>query len=222
MITAPVAIQKESGWLNQLQCIELQALAAVSAGAIGHKNAIMCNGANMVFNRQIFLSLNPYKYNLHIGSGDDMFLMLAMQEQYKDKIVFLAHAQAVVYTRGKDNLNDYLNQRVRWASKSKHYQQYVVKFVALLVLNMNAIPLFIPILMLKKNWMLAIILFISLIIIKQVADVLLVSKFSKMIEIKMNHWKMFLFQYLEALLTLLVAIKSIKGSYVWKNRKQHF
>jgi hypothetical protein len=37
--------------------LELQALTAVTAGAIGNKNAVMCNGANMAFDRKIFLEL---------------------------------------------------------------------------------------------------------------------------------------------------------------------
>jgi cellulose synthase/poly-beta-1,6-N-acetylglucosamine synthase-like glycosyltransferase len=222
MITGPVATKKGRGWLNELQYIELQALAAVSAGAIGHKNAIMCNGANLGFNRKAFLSLDPYKYNLHISSGDDMFLLLQMQHYHKNRIVYLAHAESVVYTKGKEHLRDYLNQRVRWASKSKSYQQYVIKGVALLVLNFNAIPLFIPLLALKIKWIYVLVLFVSLILIKQTADILLLSRFSKQVDMKVNYWKLLLFQYIEALLTLLVAIKSIKGSYVWKGRKQHF
>jgi hypothetical protein len=106
--------------------------------------------------------------------------------------------------------------------KSKSYQQYVIKGVALLVLNFNAIPLFIPFLALKIKWIYVLVLFVSLILIKQTADILLLSRFSKQVDMKVNYWKLLLFQYIEALLTLLVAIKSIKGSYVWKERKQHF
>ena len=45
----------------------MYALTAVTAGAIGHKKAIMCNGANMAFERKVFLALNPYQNNLHIS-----------------------------------------------------------------------------------------------------------------------------------------------------------
>jgi cellulose synthase/poly-beta-1,6-N-acetylglucosamine synthase-like glycosyltransferase len=222
MIAGPVAIKKEKGWLNKLQDIELQALAAASAGAIGHKNAIMCNGANLSFHRKTFLSLDPYRNNLHVSSGDDMFLMMEMQQFYKERIAYLAHPDALVFTKGKESISDYLNQRVRWASKSKNYQQYLVKLVALLVLNFNVIPLLTPILLLKIDWIYVLILFVSVILIKQIADMFLLSKFSKKMNLKVNYLNLLLFQYVEALLTLVVAIKSLKGSYIWKDRKQHF
>ncbi len=222
MIAAPVAIKKENTWLNNLQHLELQALTAVTAGAIGNKNAVMCNGANMAFDRKIFLELDPYKHNLHISSGDDMFLLMAMQKEQHEKIYFLAHQNAIVYTQAKANFSDYLNQRIRWASKSKNYQNKVVKVVALLVLNYNAVILLSPIMFFIDGWEKGFVLFLSLILLKQLADGLILSIYSKKMKASINYFNLLLFQYLEALLTLIVAIKSIKGSYVWKGRKQHF
>ena len=222
LIAGPVTVIQEKGWLNELQCIELHALAAVTAGAIGHKKSIMCNGANLAFDRNTFLQLDPYKYNHFISSGDDMFLMLSMQAAYPDKIEYLTNSNALVYTKGKNNIVDYLNQRVRWASKSKSYQQYAVKLVAIFVLNFNVITFLSPTLLFSKRFMLGISIFAILISIKQLADMILLSRYAKMMQFKTNYFRMFLFQYLEALLTILVAIKSIRGSYVWKDRKQHF
>jgi biofilm PGA synthesis N-glycosyltransferase PgaC len=202
--------------------LELQALTAVTAGAIGNKNAVMCNGANMAFDRKIFLELDPYKHNLHISSGDDMFLLMAMQKEQHEKIYFLAHQNAIVYTQAKANFSDYLNQRIRWASKSKNYQNKVVKVVALLVLNYNAVILLSPIMFFIDGWEKGFVLFLSLILLKQLADGLILSIYSKKMKASINYFNLLLFQYLEALLTLIVAIKSIKGSYVWKGRKQHF
>ena len=42
-----------------------------------------------------------------------------------------------------------------------------------MVLNFNAIPLFIPLLALKIKWIYVLVLFVSLILIKQTADILL-------------------------------------------------
>lgn len=222
MIAGPVAIEKESGWLNELQILELQALAAVTAGAIGNKKPVMCNGANLAFDRNTFLSLDPYKYNHHISSGDDMFLMMAMEPEHSKDIHFLGHREAIVFTKGKETIGSYLNQRIRWASKSKSYQQYRVKLIALLVLNYNAIP-FVALLMIPRGpYFIGLILLISVLIIKQLGEMLLLSKFSKLMDLKVNYLKLFLYQFVEALLTVVIALNSIKGSYVWKERKQHF
>jgi len=222
LIAAPVVIKPEANFINELQGIEMQALTAVTAGAIGNKKALMCNGANLAFDRKTFLSLDPFKYNHHISSGDDMFLLMSMQEVNANKIEFLAHSNAVVHTNGKTNLSSYINQRIRWTSKSKHYEANGIKIVALLVLNMNAVLLFSPLVFLAGNLYAGALLFISILLIKQLADTICMTAFANKMQIKVNYSKLLLYQYLEAALTLLVALKSIKGSYVWKERKQHF
>lgn len=218
LIAGPVAIVEEKSWFNHLQCTELHALAAVSAGAMGQKNPIMCNGANLAFDRNAFLLLNPYQYNHFISSGDDMFLLLSMQAAYPHKIEYVTHQNALVYTKGKSTLKDYFNQRVRWASKSKNYQQFGVKLVALFVLNFNVVTLLFPFLF-YKHTLISLVIFIGLISIKQIADHTLISRYAKMMKVNVNFFQLFLFQYVEALLTLIVALKSIKGSYNWKGRK---
>lgn len=221
MIAAPVTIEAENGWISTLQNIEMQALTAVTAGAFGHKKPIMCNGANMGFDRKMFLKLDPYQNNLHISSGDDMFLMMAMQEHYCQSMFFVAHQNAVVNTKGKYSIKAYLNQKIRWASKSKNYQNKLVKAVAILVLNMNALLLFSPLFMFY-DMMNGFILFAALAGVKQIADMLIMQEFSKVIKQELSYFKLLIFQYIEALLTFIIAIQSVRGSYEWKGRKQQF
>lgn len=222
LIAAPVAIIAAPSLLNELQSLEMQALTAVTAGAIGNNKALMCNGANLAFDRKKFLALDPYKYNQHISSGDDMFLMMEIQKKHSANIVFLAHEKATVYTKSKNSLSTYIDQRIRWASKSKHYQANSIKWVALLVLNMNAVLFLAPLTIFFFSWDQGFVLFFILLVIKQVADIAGLAKFSRIINKEVKYAKFLLFQYIEALLTLIVALKSIKGSYVWKDRKQHF
>jgi cellulose synthase/poly-beta-1,6-N-acetylglucosamine synthase-like glycosyltransferase len=221
LIAAPVAILTENDWLSELQSIEMQSLAAVTAGAIGNKKGIMCNGANLGFDRKMFLKLDPYKNNMHLSSGDDMFLMMAMQHQNSNEMFYVAHKNAIAYTKAKHNIGAYIQQRVRWASKSKNYDASRVKVVALIVLNMNTILLFSPLIILC-NKLSGFILFGILIASKQIADSIILNQYSKVLKMEMKLFKLLLFQYIEAILTFTIALKSIKGSYQWKGRKQHF
>ena len=222
LIAAPVAIAEKGQWIEQLQSYEMVALTAVTAGAIGHKKAMMCNGANMAFDRKVFLDLNPYKDNLQISSGDDMFLLLAMQQWHGNSIEFVAHQDAVVFTYAKTNLKEYLHQRVRWASKSKNYHENYIKLIALIVLNMNTTLLFSPLILCFSPFKYGLTIITVMLLIKQFADYLCLKKYAATMHLKLKYVKLFCFQYVEALLTFLVALKSIKGSYIWKNRKQHF
>ncbi|HRG59374.1 MAG TPA: glycosyltransferase [Bacteroidia bacterium] len=219
MISGPVSLQHENSWINALQKLELHGLAAASAGAFGKNNPIMCNGANMAFNRITFLSIDPFKNNLHINSGDDMFLMMAMHKENAMSMHFLAHPNAMVSTVGKNNLSDYINQRVRWASKSKSYTNNLIKVVALVVLNLNLLIVLSIILCFIFSIKFGLIITIGLIILKQLSEMYLLQKFTKLFNVNINYFQLFLFQYIEAVFTVLVAIKSIKGSYIWKGRR---
>jgi cellulose synthase/poly-beta-1,6-N-acetylglucosamine synthase-like glycosyltransferase len=222
MITAPVAITKAGGFINELQSIEMEALMAVTAGSFGNKAGIMCNGANLAFDRNKFLELTPYKSNLHISSGDDMFLMMAMQKENNNNIHFLAHQDALVFTKAQSNINDYVNQRIRWASKSKNYKNYSVQLVAILVLNFNLVILLSPFMIISFGRFLGTIFFLSLLVFKFGVESIILRRYTKIVQTKVNYIKLFLYQYLEAIFTIQIALKSIKGSYVWKDRKQHF
>jgi cellulose synthase/poly-beta-1,6-N-acetylglucosamine synthase-like glycosyltransferase len=222
LIAAPVIVESQNFWLQKLQGIEMQTLAAVTAGAIGHKKALMCNGANMAFDRKTFLYLDPYQYNHHISSGDDMFLLQSMQKEKAQHIEFLAHQNAMVNTKAKNDLKSYIHQRVRWASKSKNYNTNGIKAVALIVFNMNVALLFSPLLLLFVKGNVSLALIILLFFTKQISDYLCLNSYNKAVNLKVNYLNLLLYQYLEALLTVMVALKSIKGSYIWKERKQHF
>jgi hypothetical protein len=82
-----------------------------------------------------------------------------------------------------------LNQRIRWASKSKNYQNKVVKVVALLVLNYNAVILLSPIMFFIDGWEKGFVLFLSLILLKQLADGLILSIYSKKMKASINYFQ---------------------------------
>lgn len=217
MIAGPVAIQTNNDWFNELQTIELHCLAGVTAGAIAQKKPLMCNGANMAFHRKTFLALDPYQGNYHLGSGDDSFLLMAMHKNFPEQISFMLRNEALVYTHAKRTIKDYIQQRVRWASKSRNIPNVDVKLVALMVLNCNAALILLPLLLWLGQQ--SILLIPAFIIMKQLGDMLLLQEYTKKVNLKANYAKLLYYQYIEAFLTFIVAVKSIRGNYVWKERK---
>jgi len=131
LIIGPVVIKSDKSLFSKLQKIEFASLVASGAGAAGVGMPIMCNGANLAFTKAAWLESSKDLHEDEI-SGDDVFLLLSIKKR-KGKIGFLKSAAAMVKTNSVNNLNDFTNQRKRWASKSKKYTDKHIIISALIV-----------------------------------------------------------------------------------------
>jgi len=120
---------------QQLQALEFASLIASAAGACGLGSPIMSNGANMAFTKAIW---EKYNHELHDEelSGDDMFLMMAVKKN-NGHIAFIKNPDAVVETGPQTTLKKFLNQRMRWTSKTKSYTDWQTIFVATLIFTIS-------------------------------------------------------------------------------------
>ncbi len=138
LISAPVVIGETSGFFKSFQSMELMSLVAAGAGSIGINKPIMCNGANLAFEKEAYLEVNKNKEDLKFASGDDIFLLLKIKKLYGSRSIhFLKSPAAIVATRAKKSIRDYLNQRFRWVSKSKGYRDPMIISVAVMVFLFN-------------------------------------------------------------------------------------
>jgi len=122
MILGPVAFHHEKNFLQKIQSLEFIGLIGITAGAVGLNYPLMCNGANLAFRREAFLKIGGYQDNYQYASGDDMFLLSKFLKNYgKKSAIFLGNPQAIVYTQAERTWNGFINQRIRWISKSRGY-----------------------------------------------------------------------------------------------------
>lgn len=132
MIIAPVVLTIQKGLLNKFQYLEFNSLIMATGGACGIKHPIMCNGANLAFCRETYLSLSD-PHNKKYVSGDDMFLMHNIKKKYPEEIHFLKSYDATVKTKATNKTKDFFKQRHRWVSKSGGYTDGDTKFTATIV-----------------------------------------------------------------------------------------
>ncbi len=102
-----------------LQQIEYQAIQGLTLYTAHKHRPVMCSGANMIVNREKWLSSIA---DLHpdIPSGDDMFLL----ESFKRKgysIHALRNPQYVATISPEPTWKAFLKQRMRWAGKAPKY-----------------------------------------------------------------------------------------------------
>lgn len=138
MIVAPVTYFKKNKLLsfNNLQALEFLSLIISGAGAIGLHKPIMCNAANLIFEKKVYEQLSDPFSDKYV-SGDDMLFMLKIKKLYPKKILFLKSQKAIVYTYAQNTLKSFVNQRIRWTSKSKAYKDFDLIFTSILIISMN-------------------------------------------------------------------------------------
>ena len=136
-IAAPVVINYESSLVQVFQSIDFMVLQGITGAVVYKKNMSMCNGANMAYTREAFYSVNGFAGIDNIASGDDMLLMHKIAKQYPGQVGYLKSADAIVATQPVKSWKAFFNQRIRWASKAKSYDDKRILPVLVLVYLFN-------------------------------------------------------------------------------------
>ena len=145
MLAGPVNYYSSSkGFIDTFQKLDLAGLMGTTIGSFGIEQPIMCNGANLLFSKKAFNEVSGYEGNMHISSGDDMFIMEKFKNKYPKKLRYLKANSATVYTSSIVEIKPFINQRIRWSSKSTQYGSMFIKLIATFVglANISMIILF--------------------------------------------------------------------------------
>lgn len=135
LIAGPVAMKSDNSLWQNMQQIEFASLIGSGGVFIEKGNPVMCNAANMAFNR---LTYNEFNANNDASvSGDDVFLMHHIHSKYPSKVRFLKSTEASVLTNGLNDFGSFIQQRLRWAGKWKHYKDKNTKVMAFAIWGLN-------------------------------------------------------------------------------------
>ena len=145
MISSPVAYFQEKSFFERLQSLEFLYLIGLGASTIGNKQPSTCNGANLAYEKTTFYEVGGFQGIDDLASGDDELLLHKVAAKYPDQIGFLKNREAIVYTHAKENLNAFIQQRRRWASKSTRYKNkgIIVLGVLIWIFNLSILSNFI-------------------------------------------------------------------------------
>ena len=148
-IAAPIIYDADKSILQRFQFLDALNNMCVTANGIQKQSYFMANGANIGFTKSSFIDVDGYSGNKQYASGDDMFLIQKIAQNYPGKVSFLKSKEAVVTTLPEKTISDLIKQRTRWATKSKAYlnptitkiQGFVFYFVILILINLVLAPL---------------------------------------------------------------------------------
>ena len=215
-ISGPVLLTGPRSWLQTLVGLEFAGLVGVGAACISRAQPTMCNGANLAYRRAAFEAVGGFADNAHLASGDDEFLLHKIHAAFPGSAHFLFDAAAIVRTPAPATLRTLLRQRVRWASKWRHYQSTAPRRLALVVLGANVAlaagvgagllwPSLWP--WVGAAW-----------VIKLGADAWFLSPVLRFLGQRRWLWGLLPLQVLYAPYALAVGLAGWRGGYEWKGR----
>ncbi|GAC1588399.1 MAG: glycosyltransferase [Ginsengibacter sp.] len=137
-IAAPVSFYEEKNDLLKIfQSIDFLTMQGITGAAVNEKFQCMCNGANLAYEKKVFEEVGGFTGIDKIASGDDMLLMHKIFSRYPERVLFLKNKDVIVSTKPMDSIGDFLNQRIRWASKADKFQDKKITLVLALVYFLN-------------------------------------------------------------------------------------
>lgn len=216
-IAAPVVLQNNSSVLQIFQALDFLVLQGITGASVYKNIHSMCNGANLVYEKKAFHDVGGFSGIDSIASGDDMLLMHKIGRKYPGQIHYLKSKQATVTSLPMQTWKDFFNQRIRWSSKARFYDDKRIFWVLLVVylFNLSFAVLFVVGFWSHVLWMYAGILWIAKTIIEFPFVYSVASFFEKTRLLKY----FFFFQPLHIAYTLVAGLLGQFGSYEWKGRR---
>lgn len=217
MIAGPVAYFRAGSISGVFQSIDFMMMQAITAAAHRLKLGGMANGANLAFSRKAFDEIGGYEGTTHLASGDDFLLLHKMQQAFPKRITYLKSQGAIVRTAPQPTWRTFLQQRVRWASKSGRYSDHRLTAILALVylFNLSLIALGVACIWHPQMlWQLAVLL-----CVKVIAEALLLWPAAVFFDKKRELVFFPLLQPLHIFYIVAAGFLGMNGGYRWKGRR---
>jgi len=216
-VSGPAEFLEESTLFEKMQKIEFAGLVIVGAGLIGARTPTICNAANIAYRKKVFYQVDGFLHNMNLSSGDDELLMQKIFQDTDYEIKFAALKDAVVKTKANNSLNQFYQQRKRWASKGLFYKN---KF---LILKLILIYLFYLSLIIQPLLgFFSEVFFISFLItfcIKVILESLVMKRGMNMLfDLHLMKY-FFITEIFQVPYIVIMGLSGAFGNFVWKNRK---
>jgi len=215
MVAGPV-LYKGSGIISNILNVEMAALQAISVSSVKMRKPLMCNGANICLQRNVWLAHYDAMMKEPYPGGDDVFMMLSVMDKNYKNFYYSRSYNAMVYTQPAKSIIEFSDQRNRWASKIYHLRRMYISSLGLLVLLSNLVVCVFMVSSVFNKDILSVSL--NLLLLKAGSDILISTS-------ALNNFKrsdLIVYSFPAFALNLfyvpLIALRSALFSYKWKGK----
>jgi glycosyltransferase involved in cell wall biosynthesis len=203
--------------LKIFQSLDFMTLQGITCASVYKKLHAMCNGANLAYEKKAFYDAGGFAGIDQIASGDDMLLMHKIQKMYPGRIKYLKSAKVIVQTQPAETLGDFMNQRIRWASKADKYTDRKITAVLLLVYVFNAWIFFMA--LCSFLYLYACYILMLLLMMKTIIELFFLFPVARFFGKQKLLWFFLPAQPFHIMYTLIAGWLGKFGSYKWKGRR---
>jgi poly-beta-1,6-N-acetyl-D-glucosamine synthase len=215
-IAGPVLLRESKDLWNQMEVLEFMSLTGSTMGSFLTERPVMCNGANISYSKEFYLSNERGLSMINSPSGDDMFLM-AKAKKAGLNTAYLLTEQSVAVTTATGSPLAFLRQRIRWGSKARFYRDIDILTLAAITFLANASLLgFLIYGILDPT---RFFLFGIFLLIKSLADLLLMIVTTKHFQKPRLLWYFPLVALFYYFYLVITGVLSLVAGYKWKGRK---
>jgi hypothetical protein len=154
-----------------------------------------------------------------LASGDDILLLHKVAKRYPNQVFFLKNKDTTVLTEAQPDLRSFLSQRLRWATKSKSYEDWRVTLRLVVVFLLCWAILLNGVLAIWFGWPLA-LLAAGLLLAKLVVDYCFLGEMCRYFgrsDLMRGYWRSQLGHV--AYILVVGTWANIAKQYVWKGRR---
>lgn len=131
---APYSVSSNDGIIKKMLALEYFSIAVIAAATSQLGYPITCVGTNMAYRKKVYQATDGFgKFKAFISGDDDLFLTL-VRENGNYNIVYAADSFCHVYNAPPKTWSQFVNQRLRYASKGFNYPWKVTLSLALYVI----------------------------------------------------------------------------------------
>lgn len=216
--TGIVSIVQHKNFFEAFQQLDLLSLTGITAASIKMKSAYMSNGANMAFRKSAFLDIGGYTLINKIPTGDDVFLMHKIIQRYgDDACVFIKNENASVFTEACYSIETFIQQRIRWVSKSSSLLSKKVTITLVFMYVYHSLFLVSAVCgMLVKDA--TCYLLLAFFLWKISFDLLFLNSVSSYFKKKQLLIWLPIFEIFYIFYVVMIGLLGWRGKYTWKNR----
>ena len=118
---------------SKIQALEMFSLLGATGGSASIGHPVLCNGANLAFERSRYSEVSQLYQQSEIRSGDDIFLLQELKKKYRHRIHFIKSGHAIIRTHLAQTLKSFMKQRERWVSKAPAYRDTDIIVTAIII-----------------------------------------------------------------------------------------
>ncbi|MFM7233183.1 MAG: glycosyltransferase, partial [Flavobacteriales bacterium] len=116
LLILPLHIGPGNNLIGKLQEVEFASVMGVTGGMAMMGEPILCNGGNLCFRREAYMRVRSTRTDMHIPSGDDVFLLNALKPA--GKVAWIHDPLTRVLTEPQRTWGGFARQRLRWMGKT--------------------------------------------------------------------------------------------------------